>query len=385
MLILATALPEILCAFVRLFCTTRNNVVSASTGKRGRSGWTTTSSLMPLRFSKPSAYQCTADASPHSSSSGGCKMYDSVRISSPIWLTMRRLSLIDSCASGLCSSASRASRSRHIDSTAIFCPVTSCKSRAMRRRSSSCNCNSRADNCRSEVSVTRKASLASTISVSSVATAQMASSPNSLFGLIVSRIVRGLPSLLARRISPRVLASLAPKIKVFRNSASLPETKLCSGAPINLSSGTPKNAAKLLFEYRTVPSSPSVAAPSSIVSTSNRYGCSAPCSVNTWSPLTLDTNTASTSPMCIARSVSSSSATRALSSFAEVVGNLVSFFCLFNVTPLRESQIQPQYHSILIREISHQPAQRQRQPLNQGRCSDDLILRSHRGLLINVD
>src|SRR5258708_6162497 len=157
----------------------------------------------------------------------------------------------------------------------------------------------------------------------------------------------GFPLPLSSRISPRVLASLAPRISVFKNSASFPDTKLYSGVPMNFSSGTPKKAAKLLFEYSTVPSSESVAAPSSIVSTSSRYGCSAPCSVNPWSPWLLDTNTASTSPMWIARNVSSSSATRAFRSSTKF-GCLVSFFCFFTLPPLSDLQIQPQHHSLLI-------------------------------------
>ena len=202
----------------------------------------------------------------------------------------------------------------------------------MRRRSSSCNCSSRADNCRNDVSVTRSASLVSTISVNSVATAQIASTPSSRFGLIVSRIVRGLLLSCCTRISPRVTASFAPAISVFKNSRSRPNTRLYSGAPMNFSSVTSKNFAKLWLEYSTVPSSARIAAPSSMVSTSTRYGCSAPCSVKTWSPSGLDTSSASTSPMRIARSVSSSSAMRSVS-FCDSLARPFPFFCFFMLFP----------------------------------------------------
>src|SRR5882762_1031396 len=61
MRIFADELPEYRCTFVRLSCTTRNSVVSASAGKRGRSPSTSTSSLMALRFWKPSAVHWYAE------------------------------------------------------------------------------------------------------------------------------------------------------------------------------------------------------------------------------------------------------------------------------------------------------------------------------------
>ena len=70
-------------------------------------------------------------------------------------------------------STSLARRSRVMESTAIFWPVVSCRSRAMRRRSSSWSFKRRAESWRRESSLTRKASLVSINSVSSVATTQM--------------------------------------------------------------------------------------------------------------------------------------------------------------------------------------------------------------------
>src|SRR6202171_4775169 len=253
----------------------------------------------------------------------------------------------------------------------------------MRRRSSSCSCSSRADNCRNDFSVTRSASLVSTISVSSVATARIEFIPSSRLGLSVKRMVRGFLCSCFTRISPRVTASFAPAISVFKNSASGPDTRFCSGDPMNFSRVTSKKFAKLKLEYSTVPSSDRIAAPSSIVSTSTRYGCSAPCSVKTWSPSGLDTSSASTSPIRIARSVSSSSAIRSVS-FCDSCARTFPFFRFFIVL-LRHREVQTQHHAILIRKVSHQPPQRQRQRFNQRGCRQNLHILGQGGLLINVD
>src|ERR1700688_1529669 len=89
--------------------------------------------------------------------------------------------------------------------------------------------------------------------------------------------------------------------------------------------------------------------------------------------------------MRMARSVSSSSATRACRPLTSFEAWPACLFLLGTYLLLIRLDIQPEYYAILIGKIADQPPQRQWHGLNQGRRGNDLARRSHCWLLIDVD
>lgn len=66
---------------VRHSCTTRKTAVPTSSGKRPRSGDTSTSTRIPLRWVNPSMYRESADSNPNSSSSRGWQVRNRANLS----------------------------------------------------------------------------------------------------------------------------------------------------------------------------------------------------------------------------------------------------------------------------------------------------------------
>src|SRR5258708_4063742 len=133
---------------VRHSCTIRKIAISISCGNRPKSDGILKSTLILLRSENPSTYQRNADPRPASSSKGGCSRCEIVRICLSISSTSAMVS-----ATALAPFASSLSDCfltvpRFMLIAATSCPTLSCISRAIRRRSSSCTCNSRAERLR---------------------------------------------------------------------------------------------------------------------------------------------------------------------------------------------------------------------------------------------
>src|SRR6266404_1328619 len=137
---------------VRHSCTIRKIAISISCGNRPKSDGILKSTLILLRSENPSTYQRNADPRPASSSKGGCSRCEIVRISLSISSTSTMVSAtaLAPFASSLSDCFSTALRFMLIAATS--CPTLSCISRAMRRRSSSCTCNNRAERLRKAAS-----------------------------------------------------------------------------------------------------------------------------------------------------------------------------------------------------------------------------------------
>ena len=147
----AVGLPECRMTFVKLSCRTRKSTSCAPFVNRGVAE-SSRLVLIPLRFVNSSTYHWAADENPTSSSSGGCSRCDVVRISCSAWSANVSISLSTSEACGTL--ATRFAREASVIFRAVrVCPVLSCKSRAIRRRSSSWARSRRADSTRSCSSV----------------------------------------------------------------------------------------------------------------------------------------------------------------------------------------------------------------------------------------
>ena len=133
---------------VKHSCTTRNMAISVSFGNRPSSGAISRCTSIRLRFANPSVYHRNADASPASSSSGGCSKCEIVRISLLTSSTNPAFSATHFAAAGLKLPASAAITAMFIPIAAISCPTLSCSSRASRLCSSSRIRSSRADKSR---------------------------------------------------------------------------------------------------------------------------------------------------------------------------------------------------------------------------------------------
>src|SRR5258708_36309207 len=137
---------------VRDFCKIRKIAIAISCGNRPKSDGILKSTLILLRSENPSTYQRNADPSPASSSKGGCSRCEIVRICLSISSTSAMVSAtaLAPFASSLSDCFLTAPRFMLIAATS--CPTLSCISRAIRRRSSSCTCNSREERLRKAAS-----------------------------------------------------------------------------------------------------------------------------------------------------------------------------------------------------------------------------------------
>src|SRR6476660_6260696 len=62
----------------------RNRAISVDSGSRSMPSGKSSLVLIPLRFANSSVYQRAAEANPTSSSRGGCKRHDRVRVSTTL-------------------------------------------------------------------------------------------------------------------------------------------------------------------------------------------------------------------------------------------------------------------------------------------------------------
>src|ERR1700687_4623889 len=113
------------------------------------------------------------------------------------------------------------------------------------------------------------------------------------------------------------------------------------------------------------PSAARVAAPSFIVSTRTRYGCSAPFRVKTCSPSGPETTIASTSPLPMARRESSASSRRN-AGFHSQPGVLYGCCLRLSFRHLPRPYVQSQEDPLRLRHVADEFAQRLRQFLDQG-------------------
>ena len=123
-----------LATFVVASCTTRNRHVSTSTAARSSMPECTNWTGMPVRSEKPFRYQSSAGASPVSSSIGGCS---SLEISRADWSAASVTERASSIAPEAPSGSDRRTTASCIFTAVSACPISSCNSRAISRRSSS--------------------------------------------------------------------------------------------------------------------------------------------------------------------------------------------------------------------------------------------------------
>ncbi len=117
----------------------RNRAYSTSGGIRWPSlPSSLKATVTPLRSLKPLTYHFNAVIKPAWSNSGGCSTYESVRMSFKACSPNVRLSLSLSLSNSSNVEAAFWTWDKFSIIKPILCAVTSCNSRAMRRRSSSC-------------------------------------------------------------------------------------------------------------------------------------------------------------------------------------------------------------------------------------------------------
>ena len=122
--------------------TTRNRHVSTSGAGRSSIPECTKSMAMPVRSEKPFRNQSSVAARPMSSSIGGCSSRESCRADCSAESVIARASSI---ARASASGTDRRARASCILTAVSAWPISSCSSRAIRRRSSSCARTRRAD------------------------------------------------------------------------------------------------------------------------------------------------------------------------------------------------------------------------------------------------
>jgi hypothetical protein len=134
----ATELPECLWTLVRPSCKARNSAISTSLCNRSSCDGSSSFTLIPLRWPKPSSYHRMAEPRPASSNNGGCSRWEIVRVSA------RHLSTISEHSEAIRILWVVERRSRFIFRAVKYCPKLSCSPLAIRRHSSSCKLRIRA-------------------------------------------------------------------------------------------------------------------------------------------------------------------------------------------------------------------------------------------------